>query len=575
MKLILLLNLAVLALAFVAAPATALADEAGPWPADVKGFKAPAAGEHPRLLFRKSDLPALRQRAQTPEGKALIQRLKITLDGADGTDLPKQFGMDTRPAQDGSGPLAKSPDGSVYTISHVAGYGFLYQLTGEKRYADLGREAMEKALDGYRGRDQRYSFKQPFGALRAGPALGWHAVGYDLCYDGWDPAFRQKVAQAIANYNEGANCSLEELVRGSRHFPASNHWGMQVGGGALAVLAIMNDPGVDMKKIAPLLETSQKAMIRNVTEGFGDGGYFAEGDGTGSMASHIVYLSAIQAWKVAGGKDFVSPRMNVPWTALKWFLLTVPQKGKLDNLRSCFPERGGYPHNIWARDDGVSGAGYFSIGYQAVTDKQRPALWWCYNQWLKDHDDKNRTPYDSPSPYPHNTILAFVNTPFDLTPANPIECMPWYVHDTKHAFFAFRNRWQDENDTVISQLTKKSPHRFAHGPDKAMVIQSQGKKMTWGSIPSDAKILAAGDDRTAIVGNGKTSLAIDFSGVSGADAVLIMTGPGAPGGDVIEAGGTKFSVLVLGGSVKPQAQGDTLVIGKRTVSFANGRIVLK
>jgi len=101
--------------------------------------------------------------------------------------------------------------------------------------ADLGREAMDAALAGYRGRDRRYAFKHPYGALRAGPSLGWYAAGYDLCYDGWDEAYREKIAKAICEYNEGKYMSLEELVNGKRHFPESNHWGMQVGGGALAL----------------------------------------------------------------------------------------------------------------------------------------------------------------------------------------------------------------------------------------------------------------------------------------------------------------------------------------------------
>ena len=41
----------------------------------VKDWKAPQSGEHPRLLFRKSDLRKLRERAKTPEGKAMIERL--------------------------------------------------------------------------------------------------------------------------------------------------------------------------------------------------------------------------------------------------------------------------------------------------------------------------------------------------------------------------------------------------------------------------------------------------------------------------------------------------------------------
>ena len=73
-------------------------------------------------------------------------------------------------------------------------------LTGEKKYAEFGRQCFEKSLAGQRDRDDRYSFMGPGGPLRAGPSLGWHAVGYDLCYDGWDAATREKFGRAIAEF---------------------------------------------------------------------------------------------------------------------------------------------------------------------------------------------------------------------------------------------------------------------------------------------------------------------------------------------------------------------------------------
>ena len=118
--------------------------------------------------------------------------------------------------------------------AHAAGFGLLYQLTGEKKYADLGRECTQKALDGQRDRDDRYSFRVPGGALRAGPSIGMVAMGYDLCYDGWDDAFRQTVAKALVEYNEGSNMDFEGICLGKRHGPHSNHWGCQIGGGGLA-----------------------------------------------------------------------------------------------------------------------------------------------------------------------------------------------------------------------------------------------------------------------------------------------------------------------------------------------------
>ncbi|HSH92722.1 MAG TPA: hypothetical protein VK968_01105 [Roseimicrobium sp.] len=169
----------------------AAADDA-PWPVPVAGWVAPAGGEHPRLFFRLRDLPELKLRAQTPEGKVIVARLRVLLNGSDGQSLPAKFN-DT----DAKGGSVEGPDGTVLTLWHPAGYGFLYQLTGEQKYADLGRQCMEKILAGTRDRDSRYAYLSPNGALRAGPSLGAVAMGYDLCYGGWDEPFRLKVAKAM------------------------------------------------------------------------------------------------------------------------------------------------------------------------------------------------------------------------------------------------------------------------------------------------------------------------------------------------------------------------------------------
>lgn len=549
----------------------ALAQET-PWPSNVPNFKAPEPSEHPRLLFRKADIAALRERAKTPEGQAIIKRLRVCLNGGDGESMPAKFGVKGPVDKDGAGPLEGAPPG-VFTYSHAAGYGMLYVLTGDKKYADLGRECMEKSLDGYRDRDQRYSFRAPYGALRAGPSLGWTALGYDLCYDGWDDAYRKKVAETIQNYNEGKWLSLEELVRGARQNPGSNHWGMEVGGGAMAILAIMNDPGVDMKKIGPMLEASQKAMLRNMTEGFGDGGFFAEGDGTGSMSSHIVFLSALQTWKVAAGKDFYTPRPNAQWMALKWFFLTVPKNGQMD-----FPKRGAYDHNIWARND-ISGGGYFGIGFGLATPEQKAAILWFYNHCgLKQVDEKQSTPFDTPTPYPHLAIVPFVNWPFGIEERNPGEIIPHAYRDTKWGFYAWRNRWQDTDDVVISILTKTSKGNYSAKGEKSLTVWGLGKKTTWGTITGGftGDYKPASDGSTVLTTGDGSCLAIDFSKASGCDAMLVMTGPGAPKENVVEAGGAAFSFLFLtkGETPKPVAAGNKVAVGRQTVCVENGCIVL-
>ena len=62
-----------------------------PWYARVENYLPLEPGEHPRLLFRKSDIPALREHMKTPEGQAILTRLRYLLDGAEGNRPPAHY----------------------------------------------------------------------------------------------------------------------------------------------------------------------------------------------------------------------------------------------------------------------------------------------------------------------------------------------------------------------------------------------------------------------------------------------------------------------------------------------------
>ncbi|MCC5828171.1 MAG: hypothetical protein JJU36_01870 [Phycisphaeraceae bacterium] len=96
-------------------------------------------GEYPRLLFRKEDLPALREKFQTPFGQKAKQRLEAAA---------------TPPA-----------------------YGLLYQLTGDRSYVDKGLELARQELR----RPHRGGAFRPLGEL--GDRLERLAVFYDLAHD--------------------------------------------------------------------------------------------------------------------------------------------------------------------------------------------------------------------------------------------------------------------------------------------------------------------------------------------------------------------------------------------------------
>ncbi len=547
------------------------------WPSPAPDFVAPSPGEHPRLFFRKKDVDALQERARTPEGKRILDRLRELLGG--GEAMPTEFNPNRGPQKDGSGDFhAKAAVGKTYTLWHGAGFGFLYQLTGDAKYAGLGRACVEKALDGQRDRDNRYAFKDPTGALRAGPSLGAVAMAYDLCYDGWDDAFRRRVAQAVAGYNEGKFMSLEELAAGSRHKPESNHWGCQIGGALLALLAVKGDPGVDDARVSKLLETAGKNIVRNVTQGFGDGGYFWEHAGPGQISSDTAFLPAVQAMKVAGGLDYISPRPNVPLvTMIRVYELIRKGDGFAYPLR----HPSSYGTQAFERD-GLSRGGQVAQGFGVIPTSYRPALLWTYHNVLEP--DASKRSFDLLSPYPHRPILALVNWPIGEKERNPAELLPRVLHDRLRHYVVFRNRWQDEQDILITGLWGARNDGV-----EPVLVWGLGERLTWGTCVKAKESTLSGvkPDGSGIFRAGETSLAVDFSQASGADALLVMIGPGAGTSKPIssakarsgslEAGGTTYHYLALstaGRFPEPKVDGSAVKFGEQSVSSRTGTLIL-
>lgn len=548
-------------------PKVILDQGTGPWPVSLAEHDPVEPGEHPRLLFRKENIEALRARAETAEGQRMVARLRAQLNGTDGESMTEVLAM-----PEGS---KRWPSGG-FSLSHAAGFGLLFQLTGNPKYAALGRQCFEASMAGAPSCDGRYSLSAPGGALRAGPTLGWHALAYDLCYDGWDEGFRRRVASYIENYDGGRWCRLDQLARGERQHPGSNHWGMQIGGAAMALLALRGDPGVDAERIERLLEENREAVKINMTQGFGSAGFYAEGDGTGSMASHISFLTALQAYRNADGLDFYTPRPNGQWMMLKWFFLTA-LGGDPANLRASFPERGGYPHNIWARD-GISGGGYFGIGFGVANDAQKAAMLWFYNRsGLNAYDGRNGFGLDAPSGYPHHSILSFLNWPVGSTAQNPGSVFPHAIRDDRWGFYAWRNRWQDANDVIISVLPVAAKGNMGAASESFLTIQYAGETMRWGSFdgPIIGPFAPDRDGSTVVRFHDGSCLAVDFSQASGADALLVMSGPGATGVDSVQVGGVDFKWRALGGRApEPTVEGSRLVLGEQTISHDGTTLVL-
>lgn len=563
------------------------AESGSVWPAVIKDWVAPAPGEHPRLFFRKGDLPDLRKRAETAEGKAILARLRFLLNGSDGESMPEVFNTATDGyQQDGT----KFPPGKTFTLWHGVGYGMLYQLTQDKKYAALGRQCVQKALDGQRDKDDRYSFVKPPEFLRAGPAVGAIAMAYDLCYDGWDDDFRKTVAIALQDYSHKATkpgkgdgqITLERMALSPFMKPGSNHYAPQVGGAGLAVLALKGDPGVDDAKLAKFLEGVEKQIVKVLTEGFGERGYFHEHPGPGQIASDTAFVPMLQAMKNAGGKDYTANRPNAKWLALRWPMWLLSQGGK-PIYPNPHPD-GSYGTEYFSRAPTISRSGQFAQGFGLLSESEKSAMLWSYKTFVEPEEEKayaqflNGAASFDAIEYPHRAVLALVNWPIGVVPQNPEMVLPKAVGDSIMGHYVMRNRWKDENDIIVSVLIGARPDKGG----QSVQIWGMGQRATLGGFPkAKASFWQPQNDGSAVLTAAGTSIGVDYSKASGAEALVVMSGPGAKAGTStgkikaksFTVGDTTFHLLILGDAAEPKMEGDKLTIGAQSISISGGNIM--
>ncbi|MBN1442099.1 MAG: hypothetical protein JXA90_05280, partial [Planctomycetes bacterium] len=519
----------------------------------------------------------------------IVARLRQLLNGSDGRSLPPFY----NPAQKAYEKNKFKAAPGAYSISHGAGFGFLYQITGDELYADLARQCVEKALAGQRNFDDRYAWVAPGGELRAGPSIGWTAAAYDLCYDAWDDAFRRRIALAIQDYadekggewNKAEGITLDKMVLQPRQGPRSNHFGAVVGGSGLAVLAIRGDPGTDAERLELYLRVLEKQVVRHLSAGWGDGGYYSEGWGASTVGTQGGFLCFLQALRSAAGRDYVNvERLNASYITM------VPRCLMLIGPPAVFPYRSSmgptYGSAEFHRErEGFSHGGHFSEGFGAIADRFKPALLWTYNHVVAP--DEAARDFDACSLYPHRAMLALVNWPSFAGAAerNPAEVLPLASADRLYDYFVFRNRWKDADDIVATVLIRQ--------PDgtkpRDVMVWGLGLRLQLGEPERNAPVThhrAAGDG-SGEVAAGRFALAVDYSGASGADALVVTAGSEVrrpPAGSdkarfaEVSVGSARLSVLTLsstGRHPEIEAAEGRLTAGGQTVLLDDGRLRLE
>lgn len=405
-----------------------------PWPENVEGHAPVQPGEHPRLIFRKADLPELKRRAATPEGKAIMKRLLEVLDyKAHDTS----FKFDSWPG---------------------IGLGFAYQMTGERKYADRARDLIKaKFFDrgAYGGQD-----------IHHGPQAQGLALTFDLCYDGWDEEFRTRCVDELwTRARECATGTFHGRGMGGMNLAYwSNHNGIRQAGAGLAALAVLYEKtsdgtilGDEALAIADEAAWDQRGWVR---DGCGGGSWCMEGmfykwmTMVRGLAHYFRAYRLVRGWEINAGSLGDS-------LVVGHFLEAAP--GSLLDSRMGI-DSDSLVEMIW------------TMGFAMVPEDVKPGV-----KYLMDRSvglQGNGTFGLERAPYAAYLMSLY---PFETEAKHPSECFPWVSPDPVNGHWVFRPTWKDKNDILMTWNMLSHPRGSCHYERVGPVLhwRLRGFGQTW------------------------------------------------------------------------------------------------
>ncbi len=169
------------------------------------GYNPPSRNEHPRMIIRRSELDALREKAQTPLGKALVARIKSHQKD----------------------PIA---------------LGMMYLLTGDESYAHKARPILQRMMDdespgAFNGSDGAYARR-----------VGHVTIACDMMWQAYPEDFQRRMVEYFARRADRMLFRPNTITEKVNWSPNSNYSGHLNGASALAGLIIYDKPGREPMK---------------------------------------------------------------------------------------------------------------------------------------------------------------------------------------------------------------------------------------------------------------------------------------------------------------------------------------
>lgn len=422
---------------------------------------------HPGLLFKNSDLPALRKNAESEEGKAILRQLRDRLN---------------------------EPAEALFIGSYASGYAFLYQLSGDIRYADSSRYFTELTFrDSLLFESSRETgegkgiplWNSDYKEIYRAPNLIGIALAYDMCYNAWDKQFCKKVAAELA---EKGAAVIDGGGKGYNDKAWSNWQGTTKGAGGLAMLAIEKD-GVQNIDVPGYLQKASDGMNAHL-QWLSTKGWTPEGFNYLRYELCSGVLPFLQVWEHVKGEKIFADKA-------KWFLPFFTMKSIVRDKKLYIPMYGlGNPW--WNTDRWRSGDWVMGMG---ITPPEfLPSVKWTFDKSFGLEGDSTFNIFK-----PYDAIFALLNYPFNIETENPGKILEHMWVDSVGGYYIFRNRWKDADDFVITLSSNILAKPASHSFRDAGSFRISGLGADWAVRPEKSQLMEGKNYENHVLVKGATN----------------------------------------------------------------------
>lgn len=384
----------------VLAAASSLASaQTGPAPFQVQtvsGHRVPAPGEHPRLILRKADVPSLRRAAQAERGKLIVERVKQALRLMDKAAL-----------------AGRNREVVKEAGFKVAGHGAVYLLEGEAASAAAAAEVARTEILGF-------PLKGSLEVADRAARLHGLVLGYDMCFDAWDQALRDKVRAFMIAESRALLSAVG--VRGGGQADSPEHM-LVCGVAGLVELCLLGDS--DDPAAADRLAAIEMAVIDYLNNAIAERGFGVHGEAVRQAALASGVFPFVHAYRLVAGRD-LSAHPALGDALVPMIYQVVPGVG--------LPVFGG-------SSGATDRSGLVALAAVRLPDAQRPAVNWLLRQMGGDIDQGVVRPHQG---------LYMLQADLTGPMAAPAGAdWPRYFRGDRAQVALVRSGWKDANDVVV------------------------------------------------------------------------------------------------------------------------------